>query len=120
MAHFAQLDNNNIVQQVIVIGNEDCGGGEFPASEAVGQLFISSLGFDGIWKQTSYNNNFRKQYAGVGYKYLDAHDVFVAPQPYPSWTLDANHDWQAPTPKPEGSFVWDEETLAWVEVPAGS
>lgn len=69
MAHFAQIDENNMVQQVIVIDNEDCSGGEFPDSEPAGQEFISSLGLDGIWKQTSYNSNFRKHYAGIGYAY---------------------------------------------------
>ena len=68
--------------------------------------------------RTSYNHNIRKQYAGIGYTYDADADEFVAPQPFPSWTLDSNNDWQAPTPKPEGSFIWDEETLAWVETPA--
>lgn len=81
MAHFAQLDNNNIVQQVIVVGNDDCGGGEFPASEAVGQAFIASLGLTGTWKQTSYNNNFRGRYAGIGFTYDADLDEFVAPEP---------------------------------------
>ena len=119
MAHFAKLDSNNIVTTVIVVGNDDCGGGEFPASETIGQAFLASIGLDGVWKQTSYNHNFRKQYAGAGFSYDATADVFVAPQPFQSWTLDANHDWQPPTPRPEGDFVWDEETLAWVEVPAG-
>lgn len=81
MAHFAQLDGNNIVQQVIVVGNEDCGGGEFPASEAVGQAFIASLGLTGTWKQTSYNSNFRGRYAGIGFTYDADLDEFVAPEP---------------------------------------
>lgn len=77
MAHFAQIDDNNIVQQVIVIGNDDCGGGEFPASEPVGQAFIASLNLPGVWKQTSYNNNFRGKYAGIGDKYDAVLDKFV-------------------------------------------
>jgi hypothetical protein len=81
MAHFAQLDSNNIVQQVIVVSNDDCGGGDFPASEAVGQAFIASLGLAGTWKQTSYNNNFRGRYAGQGYTYDAELDVFVEPTP---------------------------------------
>lgn len=81
MAHFAQLDSNNMVQQVIVVSNDDCGGGEFPASEAVGQAFIASLGLTGTWKQTSYNNNFRGRYAGQGYTYDPELDVFVEPAP---------------------------------------
>ena len=121
MAHFAQLDGTTVTQ-VIVVSNDDCGGGDFPESEAVGQDFIASLNLDGVWKQTSYNKNFRNQYAGVGFTYDADADVFVAPQPFPSWTLDANHDWQPPTPMPtDGKFyMWNEETLAWVEVPAGS
>lgn len=78
MAHFAKVENG-VVQQVIVVANSDCGGGEFPASEPVGQAFIASLGLDGEWKQTSYNNNFRDKYAGIGYTYDSVNDVFVAP-----------------------------------------
>ena len=78
MAHFAKVENG-VVQQVIVVANSDCGGGEFPASEPVGQAFIASLGLVGEWKQTSYNNNFRDKYAGVGYTYDSVNDVFVAP-----------------------------------------
>jgi len=76
MAHFAQV-NNGIVQQVIVVANSDCGDKEFPESESVGQAFISSLGLDGEWKQTSYNANFRSVYAGIGFTW-DGTD-FVAP-----------------------------------------
>ena len=78
MAHFAQLDNN-IVRQVIVVADEDCGGGEFPASEPAGQAFIASIGLTGTWKQTSYNSNFRGVYAGIGFAYDPEADVFVAP-----------------------------------------
>lgn len=121
MAHFAQLDTNNTVQQVIVVGNNDCAGGEYPASETAGQNFIASLGLTGTWKQTSYNHNFRKQYAGIGFTYDADADEFVAPQPYPSWTLDANNDWQPPTPMPTDGkkYGWDEDEQAWVETPAG-
>jgi hypothetical protein len=118
MAHFAEI-SNGIVTQVIVVNNADCGGGEFPESEPVGQAFIDSLGLDGEWLQTSYHSNFRKAYAGIGYTYDAEADVFVSPQPFPSWSLDSNHDWQAPTPKPEGDWMWDESELAWVEVPVG-
>jgi hypothetical protein len=79
MAHFAQINNGNIVQQVIVIANNDCGGGDFPESEPVGQQFIASLGIDGVWKQTSYNGNFRGKYAGIGDKYNAELDVFESP-----------------------------------------
>jgi len=78
MAHFAQV-SNGIVQQVIVVSNDDCGGGDFPASEPVGQAFIASLGLSGEWKQTSYNGNFRGKYAGIGDTYDAATDTFSAP-----------------------------------------
>jgi hypothetical protein len=80
MAHFAQVDENNVVRQVIVVANSDCGGGDFPASEPVGQAFINSLdGLQGTWLQTSYNGNFRGRYAGIGYTYDAELDEFVAP-----------------------------------------
>ena len=78
MAHFAQI-SNDIVRQVIVISNDDCAGGDFPASEAAGQAFIASIGLAGTWKQTSYNANFRGKYAGIGDIYDAVNDVFVAP-----------------------------------------
>jgi hypothetical protein len=81
MAHFAQVDTDNIVRQVIVIANDDCGGGDFPASEPIGQAFIASLGIAGTWLQTSYNANFRGVYAGIGYTYDATLDEFVAPPP---------------------------------------
>lgn len=79
MAHFAKI-NNNIVEQVIVVANADCGGLEFPESEPVGQAFIASLGLVGEWLQTSYNGNFRGTYAGIGYTYDEVSDTFVAPE----------------------------------------
>jgi hypothetical protein len=78
MAHFAQM-SNGIVQNVIVVSNNDCGGGDFPESEPVGQAFIASLGLTGQWLQTSYSGSFRSVYAGVGYTYDAVNDVFVAP-----------------------------------------
>ena len=78
MAHFAKVENN-IVQQVIVVANSDCGGGEFPESEPVGQAFIASLGLAGEWLQTSYHANFRGAYAGMGFTYDAELDEFVAP-----------------------------------------
>jgi hypothetical protein len=72
-----------------------------------------------VCKRTSYNNNIRKQYAGIGYTYDAVNDVFISPKPYPSWTLDDNFDWQPPTPQPvEGFWSWNEETLSWIEVGA--
>lgn len=78
MAHFARI-NDNTVQQVIVVSNYDCGGGDFPASEAAGQAFIASIGLAGEWRQTSYSGSFRSKYAGIGDIYDAVNDVFVAP-----------------------------------------
>jgi len=78
MAHFAKIENG-IVREVIVVGNGDCAGGDFPESEAAGQAFIASIGLSGEWRQTSYNNNFRGTYAGIGFTYDAVNDVFVAP-----------------------------------------
>lgn len=79
MAHFAKVENS-VVQNVIVVSNTDCGGLEFPESEPVGQAFLASLGIEGTWLQTSYNNNFRGAYAGIGYTYDEESDTFVAPE----------------------------------------
>jgi len=79
MAHFAQIDENNIVQQIIVVDNKHCCGGNFPQSEICGQNFIKKLGLSGNWKQTSYNNNFRSKYASVGSIYDEQNDIFIDP-----------------------------------------
>ena len=119
MAHFAQLDEQNKVTQVIVLSNAAVGE-SYPESESVGVSFIAdTLRLSGVWKQTSYNGNFRKQYAGIGYEYSAVDDVFIAPQPYPSWVLDDDFDWQAPIPKPEGEWVWDEEEGDWKPLSVG-
>jgi len=104
MSHFAKIDSNNIVTEVIVAEQD------FINSGAVGDSFL--------WVQTSYNNNFRKNYAGVGFTYDSTRDAFYAPQPYPSWTL--NEDtclWEAPVAYPDDDkmYDWDEETTSWVE-----
>jgi hypothetical protein len=109
MAHYAFLDNNNIVTEVIVGIDE---------TELINDLDPETWygNFRGqTCKRTSYNNRIRKQYAGIGYKYDVDADVFITPQPYPSWSLDDNFDWQAPTEKPEGNWFWDEEIGNWVE-----
>jgi len=106
MAHFAEIDSNNKVLRVIVVADEH---------EADGANWCNNL-LGGTWIQTSYTNRIRKQYAGIGFAYDEAKDEFVAPKPFASWTLDTNNDWQAPTPKPEGDYTWDEESLAWIEV----
>ena len=117
MAHFAELDNNNVVLRVVVVGN-DC----VPSDEHIdGETWCINFFKGGTWKQTSYNHNFRKQYAGIGYTYDAAKNKFISPQPYTSWALDANDDWQAPITYPtdigtEESpkiISWDEENLRW-------
>jgi hypothetical protein len=80
MAHFAKVANNSVLD-VIVINNEDCGGGVFPESESLGKAFISSIGLDGDWLQTSYTGSFRGKYAGIGDTYDPDLDEFVAPEP---------------------------------------
>lgn len=107
MAYFAEIDENGIVKQVLVIPDQQ---------ENRGQDFLANdLGLGGTWIQTSYNHRIRKQYAGIGFKYDADADVFIAPQPFPSWVLDENHDWQAPKAKPEDGLVyfWNEEKLDW-------
>ena len=119
MAHFAQLDDNNVVTQVIVVANEELLF-EGVENETQGVIFCRSLfGNDTKWVQTSYNGNIRKRYAGIGFTYDADKDAFIAPQPYPSWTLDENTDWQPPVPMPveEGkSFVWFEPNQEWIEL----
>lgn len=115
MAHFAKLDENNTVLEVNVVNNNVLDPNN---EEQSGVVFLTewSGGYTN-WKQTSYNDKFRKQYAGIGFTYDSVADVFIAPQPYPSWSLDENFDWQPPTPMPvEGRWIWDEPSLSWVEV----
>ena len=132
MAHFAELkamtdptgftsDSHQVVQRVVVVGND--------ISTAAGDLGNNDMHVDGenwcvnffkgvIWKQTSYNHNFRKQYCGKGYVYDPLKDKFLAPQPYQSWSLDGNDDWQAPVTYPTDTtdkFIsWDEPNLRWI------
>lgn len=77
MAHFVKVEEDGIITQAIVVANEDCGGGEFPFSEPMGQVFLANIGLEGTWKQTSYNGNFRGRYAGIGMKYDSVLDEFV-------------------------------------------
>ena len=110
MSHFAKLDSNNIVTEVIVAEQD------FINSGTVGDSFL--------WVQTSYNYNFRKQFAGIGCTYDKVNDVFILPKPFVSWTLDSDFDWQPPVDRPsdmdEVSYYWDEDvyqadnTAGWV------
>ena len=146
MAHFAELDSNNVVKRVVVVGN-DIATAAGPLGEndmhVDGETWCVNFFKGGTWKQTSYNHNFRKQYCGKGYTFDAAKNKFISPQPFASWALDGNDDWQAPVtyptdigteedPKhiswdeagqkwtakdfedPPNSFNWDVPTLAWV------
>ena len=117
MAHYAKLNSENIVEAVIVISNSDemIDGVE---NEAAGVAFCQKLTGHQYWKKTSYNGNIRKRYAGIGYLYRQDMDAFIAPQPFPSWSLDANADWQPPVAMPTDGkmYTWDEENQAWVEL----
>jgi hypothetical protein len=122
MAHFAQLDSNNVVIQVIVVDNKDTADAYGTEKEHIGAAFCERV-LGGTWKQTSYNGNKRKNYAGIGYKYHAEIDAFAAPQPYPSWTLDADAQWQPPVAMPtdgtmESPYTWDESTTSWIRSPS--
>ena len=125
MAHFAELDINNKVLQVVVISNEDVdanGGDQSAEAETFVATIVPFNPFGGAWKQTSYSGSFRKQYAGVGYFYNPSLDMFVVAQPYPSWSLDSSGDWKAPVTVPNVTEIsgltvftsWDEPNLRWL------
>ena len=121
MAHFAELNSSNEVLRVIVISNEevDANGGD---QHADAETFVASIvphSTGGTaWKQTSYNHNFRKLYAGAGCTYDASKNKFILPQPYPSWSLDSNDDWKAPVTYPDDgkNYKWNETTRAWDEI----
>jgi len=125
MAHFAQLDENNVVTQVIVVANEDTSDVNGNEVEEIGVAFCKKLlGADTNWKQTSYNNTFRVRYAGIGYSYNAELDAFIAPKPFESWVLNTETaDWESPVgPAPtlteaeieaRSFYRWDEEAGAW-------
>jgi len=118
MAHFARLDENNIVTMVTVVSNEDMTDENGNEVEALGVAVCEAVVGAGPWVQTSFNDNVRKNFAGIGFIYVPDADVFYNPKPpYPSWTLTADYDWEAPVPKPEGDYVWNEETQTWEEIP---
>ena len=115
MAHFAKLDENNVVLAVHVVNN-DVITNNGVESEQLGIDFLTQLHGHINWKQTSYNNNIRKNYAGIGYVYDSTRDAFIPPKPYPSWTLnESTCQWNAPTPMPtDGTvYVWNEFELQW-------
>lgn len=117
MAHFAEINDNNIVTRVIVVHNNEItvDGQEL---EFKGIDFCEGLFGHRNWVQTSYNGNIRYNFAGVGYTWDSENDAFYAPQPYASWSLDENFIWQAPVPYPEDAspekiYEWDEDNLTW-------
>jgi hypothetical protein len=112
MSHWAELNENNQVLRVLVGDNND------PNGDEGYQWLIDNLG--GTWVKTSYNNNIRGTYAGVGYSYNEDEDIFVAPQPYPSWTRNGSF-WEAPTPYPTNGQVynWVEDDLNWQAISIG-
>ena len=116
MAHFARLDENNIVTMVAVVSNDDMVDENGNEVEALGVAVCEKVVGAGPWIQTSYNGNLRKQYAGIGFTYDGDNDVFIAPSPFPSWTLNDQYEWEAPVAPPTvgGRYLWDEETGSWV------
>ena len=117
MAHFAELNENNIVTRVIVVHNNEItvDGQEL---EFKGIDFCEGLFGHRNWIQASYNGNIRYNFAGQGYTYDEDNDAFYAPQPYASWSLNSDYIWEAPLPYPEDAsaekiYEWDEDTLSW-------
>lgn len=120
MAHFAKLDNNNVVLDVNVVNNTTIDDLPFPESEPIGIQFLTewSGGYTN-WKQTSYNGNFRYNYAVIGGYYDPSLDAFISPQPFPSWILNNQYQWIPPVPYPNDgkAYEWDEATESWVLIP---
>jgi hypothetical protein len=125
MAHFAELNSSNEVLRVIVVSNDDVdanGGDQHADAETFVASIVPHATGGTAWKQTSYNNNFRKQYAGIGMKFDASKNKFLLPQPYASWSLDSNDDWKAPVTEPtvteiNSVFVftsWDETNQKWL------
>jgi hypothetical protein len=109
MSNFAEINSDNIVIRVLACDNND------PAGDEGYQWLIDNLG--GTWIKTSYNGSIRKNFAGIGYEYRKDIDAFVAPQPFPSWILDSDAQWQSPTPFPADgkNYGWDEPSRSWIE-----
>ena len=119
MAHFAELDETNIVKQVIVVHNNELLDDNSNESEQKGIDFCTNL-LGGTWVQTSYNETIRKNYAVIGFTYDPIRDAFIPPQLYPSWILNEDTcQWESPVPYPTDgpAYCWDEATLTWVELP---
>ena len=118
MAHFAEIDENNSVQRVIVVHNNELLDENGEEKEALGVAFCNSL-LGGTWLQTSYNKNMRKNFAGIEFTYYSVRDAFIPPKPFDSWVLDeATCLWKAPVayPSDENYYEWDETNTRWVEM----
>ena len=119
MAHFAELDKDNIVLRVVVISNDDLLDSNGEEKESLGITTCKNIfGKSTRWVQTSYNGTFRKLYAGPGAKYDEENNVFIAPKPFDSFILNENFDWIPPVEYPNDgkNYSWDEETISWIEV----
>ena len=121
MAHFAELDSNNVVLRVIVVSNADTSMAQGEEKESIGIAFCERL-LGGTWVKTSYNGNIRKNYAGIGYTYDKDRDAFIPPKPYSSWVLDETTcRWNAPVAMPSDAgqgeppkmYTWNENTTSW-------
>lgn len=115
MAHFAEINENNEVIRVIVVANNELLDENGNEQEALGVAFCNQL-FGGTWKQTSYNNNIRKNFAGVGFTFDSSRDAFIPLRPFASWVLnEATCQWEPPIPMPndEYFYAWNEETTSW-------
>ena len=118
MAHFAILDNLHKVTQVVVVNNEVITDGDGVEQEQLGVDFLTGLYGSGNYKQTSFNNNFRKNYAGIGFTYDSTKDAFIASRPYPSWILNEDtYKYEAPVTYPDDgkAYIWDESITNWKE-----
>jgi|TARA_B100000902_G_scaffold57801_1_gene64779 hypothetical protein len=115
MAHFAKINNNNTVTEVIVVNNKVLLNSDGTESEQKGKDFLNNLLGENNWVKTSFNNKVRKQFARVGCTYDLANDIFISPKPFDSWILDSNFDWKAPIDYPdnEQEYYWNEETQTW-------
>jgi len=108
MSHWAEINDENKVTRVVVCDNND------PNGDEGYQWLLNNLG--GTWIKTSYNNKIRKQFAAINYTYDEVNDVFISPQPYSSWSLDENFNWQPPTPMPDGNnWYWNEAEQVWID-----
>jgi len=118
MAHFAEINTEGIVQRVIVVSNDDCKDSSGNESELIGSAFCQNL-LGGTWKQTSYNGNIRKNYAGIGYKYDEERNAFIPPKPFSKWILNEDTcNWEAPIAFPNDgkSYTWNDNQGVWEEV----